>query len=399
MWLLCAPVEAENRDARQDRLEGLGKDELARIAPELARGPVALVEFADQDKGQLPAINIAVPVRANAELVTRILTDPAGFPKFMPTLDKVSVVAKHDNTIVYDWSFDLALLHMQGRNNMTVYPPLKGKADSATRIAIDSEQGDLGRGRFLFRVHPRGAESLLVVSMRLDLREANYVARQVAKAARSVNRSANIALAFSMALNTRAEAERRTAGLAAPSATAPNLHEPKADVGRLAPLLNRGDLLLFEGRGGVLDQISVVGAVAHPAAKVRSVMTDAKAFGSALVPGSKAEVVSTADGVTTFDWTIALPLLGVAGQMQMVDQGSEMKIDATQGALKGGRWHFAVTPLTADATLITGWARFDFKNSNWLLEKLTTADPFLGHGIIGASELMLMRAIRARASR
>src|SRR5688572_3770820 len=61
MWLLCAPVEAENRDARQDRLEGLGKDELARIAPELARGPVVLVEFADQDKGQLPAINIAVP--------------------------------------------------------------------------------------------------------------------------------------------------------------------------------------------------------------------------------------------------------------------------------------------------------------------------------------------------
>ena len=225
------------------------------------------------------------------------------------------------------------------------------------------------------------------------------MARQVAKAASSVNRSANIALAFSMALNTRTEAERRTPGLAAPSATAPNLHKPNVDVGRLAPLLNRGDLLLFEGRGGVLDQISVVGAVAHPVAKVRSVMTDAKAFGSALVPGSKAEVVSNVDGVITFDWTIALPLLGVSGQMKMVEQGSEMAIDATQGALKGGRWQFAVTPLNAETTLITGWARFDFKDSNWLLEKLTTADPFLGHGLIGASELMLMRAIRARSSR
>jgi hypothetical protein len=399
VWLLCAPVEAENRDARQDRLEGLGKDELARIAPELTRGPVALVEFADMQADQLPAINIAVPVRASAELVTRILTDPASFPKFMPTLDKVNIVAKHDNSVVYEWSFDLALLHMHGRNTMTVYPPAKNKPDSGTRITIDSEEGDLGRGRMLFRVHPHGAESVLVMSMRLDLREANYVARQVAKAARSVNRSANIALAFSMALHTRSEAERRQGSALASSPSAPALHKPEVDVARLAPLLNRGDLLLFEARGSTLDQISVVGAVGQPAAKVRSVMGDAKAFGSALVPGSKAEVVSVVNGVTTFDWAISMPLLGVSGQMQLTEQGNEMTIDATDGAIKGGRWQFAVAPLSAEVTLITGWARFGFQDSSWLLEKLTNADPYLGHGIVGASELMLMRAIRSRAAK
>jgi hypothetical protein len=74
-----------------------------------------------------------------------------------------------------------------------------------------------------------------------------------------------------------------------------------------------------------------------------------------------------------------------------------LAIEATSGALTGGRWWFEAMPVTADATLVTGWARFDFQNSVWLLEKLVAADAYLGHGIAGASELMLLRAIRSRS--
>jgi hypothetical protein len=400
--LLSTPVQAEtpvpNRDARQERLEGFSKDDLTRLGPELESGPVALVEFADTDAGQLPAINIAVLVHANAQQVTRVASDPASFPRFMPTLDTVKIVAKHDHSIVYDWSFDLALLHMRGRNLMTVYPATASQPDAASRITIDNQEGDLGRGRTLFRVHPRGENSLLVVSLRLDLREANFVARQVAKAARSVNRSANLALAFSMALHVRNEAEKQ-AGVTPPKTAAQNLQKPVYEVGRLAPLINRGDLLLFRTRGAALDQVAVVGAVAHDHAKVRSVMHDAKAFGSSLVPGSKAEVTSVKDGVTAFDWEIALPLVGVSGEMKMRDDGPTLTIDATKGALSGGRWLFELNAVTPEATLVTGWARFDFNHSTWLLEKLISADAYLGQGIIGASQVMLLRAIRSRAAK
>ena len=177
---LCLDAHAETSaqakppDARQERLEGLSKDDLQRIAPELATGAVALVEFADQNAGKLPAIDIAVPVNASADLVTRIVTDPASYPRFMPALDRVKVVAKNGPSIVYDWAFDLAVLQMRGRNVMTLYPAPKGRADAASRITIDSEDGDLGRGRYLFRVHPRGDPSLLVVSIRLDLARSKH---------------------------------------------------------------------------------------------------------------------------------------------------------------------------------------------------------------------------------
>jgi hypothetical protein len=69
------------------------------------------------------------------------------------------------------------------------------------------------------------------------------------------------------------------------------------------------------------------------------------------------------------------------------------------GALSGGRWLFELAPIGDKATLVTGWARFDFSNSTWLLEKLLDADPFFGVGMTGASEVMLVRALRSRASK
>lgn len=394
MW--AAQAQAETK-AQTERLDGLSKADLTLLAPELARGPVALVEFADMDRDQLPAVNIAVPIQASAEAVTRVLTDPASFPKFMPTLDRVEIVAKHDNSVVYDWAFNLAILRMRGRNQMTIYPGRGPENARSTRVTIDSLEGDLGQGRMLFRVQPSGQnDSMLVVSLRLDLREANYVARQVAKAGRSVNRSANIALAFSMALHTQLEAERiekRSRPVREPN----GVHKPAVELARVAPLLHRGDLLLFETRAATLEQVSVLGVVTKGIDTVQHVMRDAKGFGSSLVPGSKAEVVAQKDAVTTFDWAIGLPLLGVSGQMRLQDEGQRLAIEATSGALTGGRWWFEATPVTPDATLVTGWARFDFQNSVWLLEKLVAADAYLGHGIAGASELMLLRAIRSRA--
>lgn len=400
-----APAQAEKStvyDARRDRLEGLDKDDLVRLAPHLAHGPVALVEFADMDEGQLPGINIALSVRAPAHVLQSVVTTPAGYPRFMPALDAVEVLERRGQAIVYDWSFDLSVLQMRGRNVMTIYPGSPERPDAGMRVTIDSSEGDLGHGRYVMRILPRGpSQSLLVLSMRLDLREANYVARQMAKAARSVNRSANLSLAFSMALHFQEEAERRAAS-AAPKTSARSraqLEKPTFDVRALAPLLARGDLVLLDASGPRLNQLSVLGVVDQKREKVHAAMRDARAFGSALVPGSSAKIVSESDGVTMFDWSIDLPLVGVAGRMRMSEADPQVAIDATSGALSGGQWRFELSPLGKHATLVTGWARFGFEDSTWLLEKLVKADPFLGHGITAASEVMLVRALRSRAQK
>jgi hypothetical protein len=385
-------------DARTDRLEGLSRDDLSRLDAHLQRGPVALVEFADDDADELPAINIALLVHAPAATVEALVEDPTAYPKFVPTIDSVHVVDKRASTIIYDWAFALAILRMRGRNVMTIYRAPANRPDAGARITIDSQEGDLGQGRMLFRIHPHGPDaSVLVLSMRLDLREANYVARQMAEAARSVNRTANLALAFSMALHFRKQAEHvQPAATTTPAAVA--LAAPTLDLRALSRMLNRGDLVLLNLTGDRLDQLSVIGLVGEQPEKVHKALRDARAFGSELVPGAAAQVVSEQDGVTTFDWNIDLPLVGVSGRMQMDERNPVVAIDATAGALHGGRWLFDVKPINKHVTLVTAWARFDFSDSTWLLEKLVAADPYLGHGMTAASEVMLVRALRSRAS-
>ena len=47
--------------------------------------------------------------------------------------------------------------------------------------------------------------------------------------------------------------------------------------------------------------------------------------------------------------------------------------------------------------MMSGWARFDLRKSSWLLRSLLNADPYLGHGMTAASEVMLLRALRSRS--
>lgn len=389
-------------DATTDRLAGLTTSDLARLAPHLARGPVALVEFADTDGGELPGIHLALRVQAPPRTVAALVDDPAGYPRFMRTLDEVSDVRREGAARVYDWAWQLGIVRLSGQNAMTTLAPPATRPDAGWRFVIDGKGGDFGVGRMVMRVLPETGSpntSLLLLSMRMDLRQSNYVVRQMARATRSINRSANMSLAYAMALGFRREAERR-AGAATPRAGEPRpLAKPTFNRRALLPLLLRGDLVTMDMHGDTLHQLEVLALIHKKHDEVREIMRDASAFGAALVPGSEAHIVARDGRVTTFDWSVDLPLVGASGRMQMRDDDPILAIDATGGALAGGEWRFEAKPVSKRATMVSGWASFDLTRSTWLLEALARTDPYLAHGMTAASEVMLLRALRSQSNR
>lgn len=407
-WTLSAapasasPEAISKPDARTDRLTGFSRVELERLEPYLQKGPVALIEFADTETDALPGIHIATRVHASAKQVFDVIRAPEGYPKFLPTLDEVEVIGKAPQSIVYDWRWEMAVLEFEGRNTMTTYEPRTTEAGNASasdgyRITIDSHSGDLGAGRISMRMLPTGEhECTLLISMRMDLREANYVARKLAVAARSVNRSANIALTYAMLLGFKEESERR-AGFAAPEQLPRGLIAPELEPRAIYPLLRRGDVVLMDLAGSWIERVAVFGLVYHPRQLVLDTMLDAKSFGSSLMPGASAKVVDRDHDKTTFSWEIDLPLVGVGGTMQMrTAPGGEIAIRATEGSMAGGEWWFGTDDLGRNGTLVTAWARFDLADSAWLVRKLSEVDRNLGNGLTMASEVMLMRALRSR---
>ncbi|MBK8170447.1 MAG: SRPBCC family protein [Sandaracinaceae bacterium] len=372
--------------------------ERASLQPLLARGPVALVEFSEGEA--LPGIVFAANVNASAEEVARVIADPARYPHFMDALDSVVITGHLEQTVSYDWTWHTAMFEMRGSYQMTAYSPPPGHPERGYRFAVQSLSGDLGRGRFVWRIYPTSAhECLLSLAMRVDLRDANYIAREMSEASRSVNRAVNISLVSLMVLGTRREAERLAH--APPRAASPAAGGPTFlgfDVRSLASLLRRGDVISLQMNGDELAQVTSMGRMGAPVARVRSVIHDPHAFGATLIPGSSVEVLSSDNGRQVFEWSIALPLVGSSGTMALYDSADDVLVDGLSGSLHAGRWRFS-TPVIDDngESGLVATGIFDVSDTSFLIRALVGSNRDFGVGLAAASQLMVARAIRNQA--
>jgi hypothetical protein len=382
-------------DALTQRLEALDDAERALLAPQLARGAVGLVEFSRADV--LPSVLVASYVEAPADLAAQIIGSPGEYPKFMKILDHVEVLSKSGSQTAYKWSWQTGVLFLEGENRMTAFAPPAGKPELGHRISVKSERGQLGEGRLLWRILPvTPRRSLVMLSMRVDMRDANFVMRQLDAAAKSVNRSVNIALCYVMLLGAKREAERRS-GTPAVLPTQVAFDPPRVDLEKLQGLLGRADLLLMELTDKGLGKLSIVGRTDVPRSRIEPIINEPEMFGKSLVPGSYTRVTKREGNQKTFEWGIGLPLIGTSGTMSMRNDQGTVAIEAVEGALKGGRWRFDTPVLRSGEAVVVGYSQFDITKASWLIEKITSFDPVLGHGLAAATQVMLLRALRKRA--
>lgn len=410
-----AAKPATKQVAKTAPLGILSPKERSALLPFMEAGPVALVEFSAGE--DLPAIVFAARVAAPPAEVAEVIADVGAYPKFMPAVGDVEVLSRVGTMKSYAWKWKTSLFTLEGENILKAYAPPEGREDYGHRITVQSTRGDLGSGRMMWRLYPlvtgaptargkagaltaeaaRGAtETLLVFSSRLDLRRANWVTKQINTGERSINRTANIALAFAMlrGVTRRAEDRGRVRG---PRLSEAPLARPTASPKKLATLLGRGDLLFITMDGDALRQVASVGRTFSRYSKMRSVMSKPEAFGSALVPGSYVRVEKQEGGATDFRWGIDIPLIGTSGKMHMEDRGHVIEIDAVSGAIEGGSWRFEPVKLPWREGAVVSWGRFEPEKASWLIKSLVSGNPDLGHGIIIGSQLMVSRAIRTRS--
>jgi hypothetical protein len=394
----AAPTETAAAEA--DRaLATFTPREIDAIAPLLRSGTVSLVEFAYD--GQLPAIVIATEVDAPAADVARVVGDPRQYPTFMPALSEVGVTAEEGTQLSYSWTWRTAVFTLRGTNVMQTFAPPPDHPEAGWRFVVRSTGGDLGAGRTVWRVLPRAdGRTLLMTSSRMDLRDANYIARQLAAASQSMNRTVNIAIGFAMVLRTRMEAERRAGRVRAPlPADAGDPARPPIDALAVEGLLPRGDVMWVETSGTDLGRIAVIGAMHTPEATTRAAMLDPNGFTQGLLQGAHATVVESGPEGTRFDWGIDLPLVGSSGQMLVAPQSDgTVHLDGVRGALGGARWRFE-TAQRPYGTLVTTWGRFDPADGLWLIRVVTDADGAFRPGLASATQLMMMRGLRTRLIR
>ena len=197
MWLYhtnFVRAGAKLDDAAKKRVTAQKDDMGAELAARVALSR----EMVDFLQTELPAVTLMARIHAPAALVAEVVSHPENYGAFMPALDEVEVRTRQGLQVAYSWHWTVAIFTLRGDNVMTVYP---GHPTRGHLIEVTSTNGDLGVGRFLFRIYPETPDScVLVFATRIDMRDANYLSQQMASGGNSVNRTINIALAMTMLL-------------------------------------------------------------------------------------------------------------------------------------------------------------------------------------------------------
>jgi hypothetical protein len=380
-------------DASVARLGALSPDERALLAPYIAQGPVVLTEFQNRQT-DLPAVIYAARIHAPAKTVAQVIGKPSDYPGFMRALTSVDVQAVNGQMMAFDWTWGVTLFSLTGHNVMTTYP---GDSTRGYRFDIRTTGGDLGIGRVMWRVYPEGPKkSLIVFSSRLDMRDANYITRQLASEGNAVNRTINVAVAMVTLLEVKTEAERRAGTHVDGKFASKPLRRPRVDMRALHPLLARGDLVFMDLDGDTMQSVTVVGRSGASVRRVRRVMLDPEVFGQSLLHGSCAEVIERTNQGVKFEWEIPIPLLHVGGEMMLRPSPTVVAVDGISGTLSKGRWRFDTHRYPGGEAGVIAWAAFDPADSPKLIRKLIAGNTHFSHGFVAATQLAVMRSLRTR---
>ncbi len=392
--LASSPSFAQTRNQADIRLATLSPVELSMVAPLLEHGIVSLVEFADDNT--LPAIVIAADVAAPPNVVASVLGNPTNYASFMPALDSVEITAESGDQTSYTSTWRAAVFTLRGQNLMQRFCPPADHPERGYRFVFRSTGGDLGVGRNVWRIFPRGTgHSLVISSSRMDFRDANYIARQLSAGGAAVNRSINIAMAFSVFVRTRSESERVVG--ASHVHVADTLVRPAIDPARFENLLLRGDLMWVDtSDGSDLGTVMVLGRMHNSLEDVRHMILDPGGFAQGLLQGAHATTTQQDEQGSEFDWGINLPLVGTSGHMRMrAEDDGLIHLNATSGAMEGATWRFETIPRDY-GTLVMTWGHFDLSNGLWLVRLVTDTDIAFRPGLSLAAQLMMVRGLRGR---
>jgi hypothetical protein len=167
----------------------------------------------------------------------------------------------------------------------------------------------------------------------------------------------------------------------------------------LRRLLGRGDLVFMELDGQTMQSVTVVGRTGASDRRVREVMLDPELFGQSLMHGNCAEVLEQSSEGIRFEWEIPIPLVHVGGQMMLRPSPSVIAVDGISGTLSKGQWRFDTHRYRGGEAGVVAWATFDPADSPKLIRRLIAGNTYFSHGFVAATQLGVMRSLRARVHR
>ncbi len=380
--------------AQAAKIGGLSKAELLSVRPLLERyGTVTLSET--DAKGQPRAMTSAIRVAASRELIFKALENPENFYYISTLFKENNVLQSHDNSRAWSWASRHKLFSFTGVNTMALYPP--------RRVDVHVTKSNIGSGDFRLQMYADGEKhTILVVSGLLDVDSSEWLIRFLVGRSPVMRQAMNVAIGIVMIKGIKTMAERMAAGkpldphrTKGKRGAAPTKPLSKADIGALRPVLQRGMVVLTRSvPGGRMDQVTALKKLKAKKGKVLAAVASPQLYPKMLSAISELEIHERDKQKVEFSWNFGLSVFGLGSRNLMTFTPTGVRVQALSGELKDAEWSWQLAEDGADSTILAyhGWA--DLGRSAPILKTSIKREPYLEHGFMAGSNMVMLSAIR-----
>lgn len=350
--------------------------ELARLAGVAAQGEIALVE--SKPDGTMKQVTLVSFVRAPARLVHDVVADVAGYPKFVPNLVRASFAKDASGQWINDWKLELPISSFSGHDAYAF--------DDDGSISFHSLES-LATYRWDFIAVDGG--TLLVQTGYADVLHANRFVRAFVRKQPPLEHGLGLAAQYMIVSAVRDEAQRRSAGGAAPVKT--------ASTAALVDLSRRGTVIRMRSDRGRLAEVSVVERVYAPLDKVREVIAAPGDYKDFMAGVDTSTLKQRSGDDVVYQLEMALPILTWDTTYELRVGPASIDGAGVDGDLRGARFRYDLRALGDRETLLTYRVSQPLARSSAIVRKLFAVDPSLEYGLNVAFALLNVRSMRGRA--
>jgi hypothetical protein len=390
---VCGLFYSARAHAKKHAEGGFDKAEMQAVSKLLKRyGVVALSET--KPNGMPRAMTLAVRVDAPRQVVFDIFKDPLKFNFLSSLFEEAKVLDNHAESKAYSWASRHKLFSVVGTNTITLFPP--------RRIDVSVVKSSLGSGNVTFRLYEDGPNrTIFVLSGIIDVQSSEWLIRFLIGNSPAMRQAMNVAIGLVVIKGAKAMAEsihkkkplakHRTRG----KRTGPLKPISKGDLALLKPILDRGSVILSASlKGGRLRQATVLERVAAPSAKFVGAVATPEFYPKMIKAMSDIVVHERGAEATEFTWTLGLSVFGLTTRSRLTFQADGVNWEGIEGDLKGALWRWQVIPETEKSCVVAYHSWADILKSTYILEKSMRREPYLEHGFMVGSNMVMLRAVK-----
>ena len=147
-------------------------------------------------------------------------------------------------------------------------------------------------------------------------------------------------------------------------------------------------------KGGKLAQATVVDTVRAPKAKLLVATATPELYPKMIKAITDITVHERAEAFTEFSWTIGLSVFGLTSRNRLTFAPDGVLVAGLDGDLPGALWRWQLREKGPNETIVAyhGWA--DMGRTPYILAKSCKAEPYLEHGFMAGSNMVMLRAVK-----